>query len=56
VRSLKARIRRKARLFPGRFDLARLPSVRTVRQFDEYFTAPHHGFDGAADYYHARAR
>ena len=51
VRNLKARMRRKARLFPGRFDLARLPSVKTVRQFDEYFTAPHHGFHGAADYY-----
>jgi hypothetical protein len=52
VRSLKARMRRKAHLFPGRFDLSRLASVRTVRQFDEYYTAPHHGFDGAADYYY----
>lgn len=52
VRSLKARLRRKAALFPGSFDLARLPAVRTVRQFDEAFTAPHHGFAGASDYYH----
>jgi predicted alpha/beta-fold hydrolase len=26
--------------------------VWTVRQFDEAFTAPHHGFQGASDYYH----
>jgi hypothetical protein len=52
VRSLKQRIRRKARLFPGRFPVERLGDVRTVRMFDELFTAPHHGFDGASDYYH----
>jgi predicted alpha/beta-fold hydrolase len=52
VRSLKARMRRKARRFPGRFDLAPLPGIRTVRAFDDAYTAPHHAFDGAADYYH----
>lgn len=52
VRNLKRRMRRKARLWPGRFPLDRLSSVRTVRQFDEHFTAPHHGFRDAADYYH----
>jgi predicted alpha/beta-fold hydrolase len=30
----------------------RLPGVRTVRAFDEAFTAPHFGFQGAEDYYH----
>lgn len=52
VRSLKKRIRKKARLFPGRFPIERLGEVRTVRMFDELFTAPHHGFDGASDYYY----
>jgi len=52
VRNLKARLRRKARLFPGRFPVERLREVRTVRMFDELFTAPHHGFRDAADYYH----
>jgi len=52
VRSLKARMRRKARLFPGRFPIERLREVRTVRMFDEVFTAPHHGFRDASDYYH----
>ena len=52
VRNLKRRMKRKARAWPGRFDLTRLGSVRTVRDFDEHFTAPHHGFRNAADYYH----
>ena len=26
--------------------------VRTVRQFDDAYTAPHHGFRDADDYYH----
>ena len=52
VRSLKARMRRKAAAFPGAFSLDPLRSVRTVRQFDEAYTAPHHGFRDAADYYH----
>ncbi len=52
VRNLRGRIRRKARALPGRFDLGRLAGVRTVRGFDEAFTAPHHGFRDADDYYH----
>jgi len=52
VRGLKARMRRKGILYPERFPLERLADVRTVRQFDELFTAPHFGFDGADDYYH----
>jgi predicted alpha/beta-fold hydrolase len=52
VRGLKARMRRKALTHPGRFPVTRLAEVRTVRQFDEVFTAPQFGFDGAEDYYH----
>lgn len=52
VRSLKRRMRKKARLFPGRYPVERLREVRTVRMFDEVFTAPHHGFRDASDYYH----
>lgn len=52
VRDLKRRIRRKARLRPDLFDLRRLPSVRTVRDFDEVYTAPYFGFRSADDYYH----
>jgi hypothetical protein len=43
---------RKAAHYPGVFPVERLPQVRTVRQFDEVFTAPYFGFAGAEDYYH----
>jgi predicted alpha/beta-fold hydrolase len=52
VRHLKARMRRKAAAHPGVFPLEPLPRIRTVRQFDEAYTAPHHGFRDASDYYH----
>jgi uncharacterized protein len=52
VRGLKARMRRKAACFPGGFDTAPLDRIRTVREFDELYTAPHFGFRGASDYYH----
>ncbi len=51
VRDLKARMRRKERFHPGQFDLQKLAAVRTVREFDETFTAPHFGFRSAEDYY-----
>jgi predicted alpha/beta-fold hydrolase len=52
VKDLKRRMRRKDRFWPGRFDLSRLDRVRTVREFDEVYTAPHFGFNGADDYYY----
>lgn len=52
VRNLKGRMRRKASAFPGEFSLEPLRRIWTVRQFDEVYTAPHHGFRDAADYYH----
>jgi predicted alpha/beta-fold hydrolase len=51
VRNLKKRMRRKVDAFPGRFSGAALPGVRTIREFDEAYTAPFHGFAGASDYY-----
>jgi len=55
VRNLKARMRRKAAAWPGRFDLAPLARIRTVRDFDEVYTAPHFGFRDATDYYYRAA-
>lgn len=51
VRHLKSRMRRKAKLFPGRFVLNGMGRVRTVREFDEAITAPHCGYRDAPDYY-----
>ncbi len=48
------RFRRKARLFPASFDVARLRGVRSLRDFDDRITAYYCGFAGADDYY-ARA-
>ena len=52
VRDLKRRMRRKDQCHPGHFDLAKLGAVRTVREFDETYTAPYFGFRNAEDYYH----
>jgi predicted alpha/beta-fold hydrolase len=51
VRSLKARMRRKAELFPGKFNLEPMAQVRTIRDFDDIITATYCGFRGASDYY-----
>jgi predicted alpha/beta-fold hydrolase len=52
VRNLKRRMRRKAEAFPGQWSLDALPTIRSIRAFDEAYTAPFHGFRDAADYYH----
>ena len=52
LRGLRGRMRRKAGLFPDVYSTAALARVRSVRDFDDLYTAPHNGFAGAADYYH----
>jgi predicted alpha/beta-fold hydrolase len=51
VSDLKDRMRRKAKLFPGKFDLGRMARVRTLREFDDVITATYCGFRDASDYY-----
>ena len=51
VKLLKARMLRKAALFPGRYALNGFGDVRTVRQFDDAITAKFCGFRDANDYY-----
>jgi uncharacterized protein len=49
--SMQARLRRKATLFPRRFDVTELSSIRSLRAFDDAYTAPDGKFLNAADYY-----
>ena len=52
VKDLKRRMRRKDRWRPGAYDLTKLHAIRTVREFDAAYTAPHFGFRNAEDYYY----
>jgi len=49
--SLKARLRRKAALLPGKWDLKELDGVALMREFDHRYTAPDGGYASGADYY-----
>jgi predicted alpha/beta-fold hydrolase len=51
VRNLKRRMRRKSAAWPGRWKLDALEQIRSIREFDDAYTAPHHGFADAGDYY-----
>lgn len=51
VRNLKRRMRRKAAAWPGKWSLDALRTIGSIRQFDDAYTAPFHGFRDAADYY-----
>jgi len=51
MRQLRARMRRMAAAWPGAFDLTPLDGIWTIRRFDDVYTAPHHGFGDAANYY-----
>ncbi len=55
LRSLLQRYRRKAELFPQRFDKSRANHIDTLRGFDDRVTAYYAGFTGADDYYYRAA-
>lgn len=48
---LKARLRRKATLLPGKWDLTGLEEIRRISEFDDRYTAPDGGYRSGADYY-----
>lgn len=51
LKSLRAKMRRKFTLFPGTYDVSGLERIRSLREFDDCYTAPAGGFADAADYY-----
>jgi predicted alpha/beta-fold hydrolase len=51
VNGFRRLLKRKKEIYPKLYDLRNLDLLRTVRDFDELYTAPHGGFDGAEDYY-----
>jgi predicted alpha/beta-fold hydrolase len=52
LRSMLARVRRKAALFPKMYSTSGLNKIRSMRLFDEHIVARYGGFTGADDYYY----
>ena len=55
LRSMLARVRRKAALFPEIYSTNNLSIIRSMRLFDEHIVARYGGFAGADDYYYTVA-
>ena len=51
LKSLKPKVIEKAKRFPGTIDVMRMHRARTLRDFDDAYTAPMHGFQDASDYW-----
>lgn len=51
MRGLRRTIREKGKRFPNEIDPTQLRGIKTLRDFDDRFTAPSNGFKDAADYY-----
>lgn len=51
LRSLKPKVLEKAKRFPGVIDVMRISQARDLRDFDDAYTAPMHGFRDALDYW-----
>src|SRR5579864_8190734 len=52
---LHRRLKRKAALYPERYQVSNLPRMASVREFDDKVTAPYSGFKDADDYYYRAA-
>jgi uncharacterized protein len=48
---LQQKVALKAKVMPGVFDMEVLQKVKNLKEFDDAFTAPLHGFQNALDYY-----
>ncbi|MBC6368610.1 YheT family hydrolase [Algoriphagus sp. AK58] len=51
LKTLIEKVEKKATYFPKEFDLQKLKKLKTLRDFDDVFTGPLHGFADADEYY-----
>lgn len=51
LRTMKTKVLEKAQRFPGLIDVMRMTRARSLRDFDDAYTAPLHGFRNALDYW-----
>lgn len=51
LKTMRPKILEKARRFPGNIDAHRLSLAKTLREFDDLYTAPMHGYKNALDYW-----
>lgn len=49
--SLKEKVQNKSSLFPGEISPKALRKIKTLREFDDIYTGPLHGFSDATEYY-----
>lgn len=53
LKNLKEKVVTKAALMPDAISLAPLNKIKTLKEFDDEYTAPIHGFKDAIDYYNS---
>jgi len=51
LRTMRPKTMEKATRFPGAIDVTRLSRAQTLRDFDDVYTAPMHGFSDAQEYW-----
>jgi len=51
LRSMRRKLTEKAQRFPGTIDVPRLAQLNTLRDFDDNYTAPMHGYRDVHDYW-----
>jgi len=51
LRTMKRKVLEKLKRFPGSIDILRFTQARTLREFDDIYTAPMHGYKNALDYW-----
>ncbi len=55
LRTMKKKVLEKASRYPGALDVGRIAHARDLREFDDAYTAPLHGFRNALDYWNRAA-